>query len=189
MIERSNIRKIADYSAVCGVIATFAVMVSQITGQLKVSETVVSGLAVAVSAIAGFYSYYVARIANSVSRHRRVFISYSHDQKGKAEEIKNILTREGAYVWLGADDVQPGDKIYDTMNSAIENSNSVIALISGNYDLNIGREIRTAIAKHVPVIAVVPNVSAERAEFALGGKVVYMDNLSDTNAIANAALR
>ena len=80
-----------------------------------------------------------------LSRSRRVFLSYSHDYKNTAREVTDILRQSGAKVWIDEEQIKPGDSISNTIQGAISDSDTFIALITNQpkenllYELNIAK--------------------------------------------------
>jgi TIR domain len=146
--------KLSDYASFLAILLTVGAMTSSVVDKLYFGEGFLGSLTLVIAAIAGAASLYIARAAKSVTGHKRIFISYSSDQKPLAEDLRSALFQQGARVWLDEDSLKPGETI--STDSAIESSNSVVAILSNNFDKNISDEISSAISKRVPVIALVP---------------------------------
>jgi hypothetical protein len=102
----------------------------------------------------GAFSLYIARGAKSLTRRPRIFLSYSRDNARQASMLRDALSKEGAYVWFDETDLRAGDDIKATVEAAIENSNTVVLMLSRSLGPHIKWELDAARTKHVPILAV-----------------------------------
>lgn len=77
-----------------------------------------------------------------------IFISHSAEDKDIARTLSSYLGAAGAKVWLDEEQLMPGDSIAGEISKAIDASDAVLFLISGENSKNrwLSSEIATALA-------------------------------------------
>jgi len=63
----------------------------------------------------------------------RIFLSYAHKDKEKAEEYRRLLERHGHYVWFDQVHMKLGNRIKETLKSNIGSVHFVVFIISKNF--------------------------------------------------------
>ena len=63
-----------------------------------------------------------------------IFISHSHSDKATVRKIAEDLKRHGITIWLDEELITPGDNWLDKINSAVENSDAILVIISRNTE-------------------------------------------------------
>lgn len=115
---------------------------------------------------------------------RNVFISYSHSGKSKASarKVARFLEQLGLKVWLDQEQIKLGDKITDSVEKGLEESDCIVALISpdakDSHDYQ--EELAKALSKGkfiYPVI--IDNASADDVPEAIKDRVAL--DLSDND--------
>jgi hypothetical protein len=79
----------------------------------------------------------------------RVFISYAREDRTKAEQIYDNLTKEGFSPWIDTRDLPPGSKWQESIERALRDSDFILALLSNNSISKRGyiqRELRAALS-------------------------------------------
>lgn len=178
----SSIALAATGAGVAGVLSKIAVDVPP-------ADTLISFAGAAVAILAGIYSVYISRVAKTLVRTQRIFLSYSRDQKDVARALRAALVRNGAKVWFDENELQPGDSIKAAISTAIESSNTVVALMSGNIGVHLREELRAATERHVPIFAVLEagrSVSREVAD--ASERVLFINSPSDVDRVAHDVL-
>lgn len=151
------------------------------------TDGIIIAVTVALSAAAGIYSMYISRILKRASHKKRVFISYSHDKKDKARELRGLLLKQGAVVWLDENILRPGDDLDAAINSAIESSNAVVAIVSATIGEHTKKELKAATEKNVPVFMVTDNQTPTKQSLLDGiGSVVVVNTQNLAQAMAGA---
>ncbi len=188
MSIKVSFRNALNLAPIAGACASLIAMGIKLFGEWRASEAVVALLTLAATAAAGAASVYIARTAKNMSSHKRIFISYSREEAERAKRLREVLVKRGAYVWFDQNDLQPGDNLRAAIKSAIESSNSVVALLPAEIGKNIKMELHSAIAGNVPVIAVNAGTSHSFLDFPNDKKVVLLPSETDNEAIADKAL-
>ena len=62
-----------------------------------------------------------------------VFISYSRRDVDWARSFAQALKQRGVIVWFDEFDVQPGESVRDALESALRNSDVLVALLDAEY--------------------------------------------------------
>lgn len=144
------------YASFAGAILPIVAGALHLADGLQISEAMFGGLALIVTAILGLNSVYISQVLKEIPARKRVFITYSVDKKEDAIKLGDALKRKDAYVWIDTE-AQIGTDWIEATNSAIENSNTVIAVLSDNtMKPYIKRELLSAFSKDVPVILALP---------------------------------
>jgi TIR domain len=193
MKDNTQIRKwiaiASEYASFAGVGLVVIVMIATTAEKLKLSEAIVGGATLLATGLVGLGSMYLARAAKSVSMHKRVFISYSSDQKETAQKLREALLKKGARVWLDVTDLQPGSDFNASTNAAIESSNTVMAVVSQQIGPTVSTELQSAFAKHVPVVAVMPQGVDRPKVLDPAAEVIYFGEVPNIDAIATTVLQ
>jgi hypothetical protein len=92
-----------------------------------------------------------------------IFISHSAKDKDIARALSSHLVEAGAKVWLDEEQLMPGDSIAGEISKAIDASDAVLFLISGDNSKNrwLSSEMATAIAHGKKVFPLVLDAKAE----------------------------
>lgn len=156
--------------------------------QLNVSEALISLVTLSVTAGAGLWSVYLARAAKKLAVKPRVFISYSQEDETRARQIRDALTAKGAKVWFDEQHLRLGEHVTASIDAAIENSNTVVMILSAHPGPYVRQELNAAISKHVPVVAIV-GPGQETPSGLMGQRHVLVLNAGETvDKIAGAVL-
>jgi len=164
-------------------------VVSKIAIDVQPSEVMIPLVTAAVATVAGFYSLYIARAAKTLVKTERIFISYSREEKEAARELSAALLRRGAKVWIDENELQPGAALKAAVSTAIESSNTVVAVVSGSIGMHLRQELSAAVERHVPIFAVVragQRVSKELVD--ASEQVIMMGGQQDVERIASDVL-
>ena len=152
-------------------------------------ELAISFGAVVAAALAGAASMYIARATKTLSREPRIFISYSRDNKQVASELRDALAKQGAKVWFDVNDLQPGSDFASSIESAIESSNTVVAVVSNKIGTHLTTELRAAMDRHVPVLALVSNVETAPEYLKDSSSIRILTPSADMDKIATEVLQ
>ena len=68
--------------------------------------------------------------------------------------LRNALGQQGAYVWFDETDLRAGDDLKATVEAAIENSNTVVLMLSRSPGPHVKWELDAALAEPCPLLAV-----------------------------------
>jgi hypothetical protein len=153
-MKRELVSHTATISAVLGAIASLAGLGLYLQKSLHVSELALASVAVILGGLAGIFSKYIADLVQKLRVAPRVFLSYSYANRAVAEKLSETLRARGARVWLDLERMKPGDEIWPTIEKAIEDTDTFIALLSGNLSANLAFELSIARAKGLKVIPV-----------------------------------
>ena len=58
-----------------------------------------------------------------------VFISYAADLKPWAQELTEVLQKQGIQVWADFKDLRPGDRWHDELERAVEKADRFLILV------------------------------------------------------------
>jgi len=85
---------------------------------------------------------------------KQIFISHSSEDKETAQNICHLLEEQGITCWIAPRDVTPGKNFGEEVISAIENTQAMVLLLSGNSNVStyVVKEVERAIAKKKMVI-------------------------------------
>ena len=88
----------------------------------------------------------------------KVFISYSRRDVDWARSFAQALKQRGVIVWFDEFDVQPGESLRDALESALRNSDVLVALLDAEYPSKpaVFFELGAAIGMGKKVVAIVP---------------------------------
>lgn len=88
----------------------------------------------------------------------KVFISYSRRDVDWARSFAEALKQRGVIVWFDEFDVQPGESLRDALESALRNSDVLVALVDAEYPSKpaVLFELGAAIGMGKKVVAIVP---------------------------------
>ncbi|WP_293356992.1 toll/interleukin-1 receptor domain-containing protein [Phenylobacterium sp.] len=170
-------------AAVLGLLGALA----QFASDTAFNEAALAAVVTAVTVAIGALSLYIARASKRLSHHPRVFISYSFENKDEARKVSQALEGRGAVVWFDENALKPGDDLHASIRSAIESSNSVVAMLSSRVGEHALRELREAAARHVPVFAIL-SPDTEKAAVLANLPNISVLSVSDPEAIASAVL-
>lgn len=81
------------------------------------------------SAFAGAYAAGLAKAARRLAR-KRVFLSYSSDEKALAMRLADVLSKKRLCVWFDPEAISPGASILATLRSKIDSADVVVMLFS-----------------------------------------------------------
>jgi len=137
----------------------------------------------------GAFSLYLARGAKWLTRRPRIFLSYSRDNAQQASMLRDALSKEGAHVWFDETDLRAGDDLKATVEAAIENSNTVVLMLSRSPGQHVKWELDAALAKHVPVLAVLGPDVEPPPEIMESRALTLNTDGSNLGEIAAAAMR
>lgn len=79
----------------------------------------------------------------------RIFLSYAREDRAKAEQLYDSLAKEGFRPWMDTRDLQPGSMWQESIETALRDSDFVLALLSNNSISKRGyiqRELKAAIS-------------------------------------------
>jgi hypothetical protein len=175
--------------SIVAIVISFAASAFQLSEILHLQELLFGIASLFVIAILGTLSLYIARAVKALTRRPRIFLSYSRDNVQQASMLREALRKEGAYVWFDETDLRPGDDLKATVEAAIENSNTVVLMLSHSPGPNVKSELDAARARHVPILAVLgPNVEPPSE---LRGSRAFALNMDGSNIgeIAAAAMQ
>jgi hypothetical protein len=87
---------------------------------------------------------------------KSIFISHSHDDSNKANEICSILEEQGISCWIASRDIRPGFDYNAEIVDAIENAKAVILVLSQNSNISehVNNEISLAMDNKKRVIPI-----------------------------------
>lgn len=123
--------------------------------QLNISEAIIGLATLLVTAGVGLLSVYLARAAKKLAVKPRIFISYSREDDERARQIRDALVAKGAKIWFDEQQPYRGKDATASIDAAIENSNTVVMILSAHSGPYASEELNAAIRKHVPVVAIV----------------------------------
>lgn len=116
--------------------------------------------------ILGSYSNEIVAVVRRLPQAKRVFLSYSQDDKQKADTIAKLLRAAGVRVWMADEQIMPGDKWMKEVEIAIQNADSLMVLVPSIPSPLIKSEITSAIDKKKKIIPVVPrNINVDEELF------------------------
>lgn len=88
----------------------------------------------------------------------KVFISYSRQDVDWARSFAQALKNRDISVWFAESDVAPGDSVRDAVESALRDSDVVVAIIGPSYPARpaLFFELGAAIGMNKKVVPIVP---------------------------------
>lgn len=122
-------------------------------------------------------------------RPKRVFLSYSHDDKAAiAEPLARELDAFGLEVWFDEFELLPGDSLRKSIASGITKCNCAVIVLSRSYfrkawtERELAGVISTEVSKKILVIPILHNVSIKEV-------TAYDPSLADKLALSTDILR
>jgi hypothetical protein len=94
---------------------------------------------------------------------QHVFVSYSHEDKDRAEQLKQALADHGIEAWLAGDEIRPGERVVDRIRESLELASAVVLLIGrqssnwARYEWSQALELSWGRDLNLPVVPVVLN--------------------------------
>ncbi len=153
-MRRGQVSTSTGLLSIIGGVASVSGLVIVLVRTLGVSDVAVSLVSIAVALLTGIYSGYVARAARKLRVAPHVFLSYSHQDQQRAQEIAEALRENGVKVWLDIEQLRPGDQIHSLIEKAVDNADTFVALLSQTERANLAFELGLARAKGIKVIPV-----------------------------------
>jgi hypothetical protein len=176
-------------SSLFALLSGLAILVKKTTINVDIDAVVISSVATVTAMLAGGYSLYIARATKSLTRTQRIFVSYSRDEKDYARALTEALLSRGAKVWIDENELQPGTNLKSSVSSAIEGSNTVVAVLSNYMGAHLKEELRTAVERHVPIYAIIPAGQRVPREFEqMTDRLIHVNTRDDPASVAARVL-
>lgn len=92
-----------------------------------------------------------------------IFISHTADDKEIARKLAEQIRDAGAMVWLADEKLLPGDSIANEISKAIQASDAMLLLVSGDHSTKrwLSAEVATAMAQGKRILPVILDKTAE----------------------------
>ncbi len=160
-MKKTSLESVGDLAAYAGTVASAAALIGTLSRTLGLSvDIAATAVAPAIALAVGLGAKYVAQYIRRAQKSRRVFISYSARDNDLAARLRDLLHQKGAKAWTAADKIAPGQNIQDAVESAIRDSDVVVALLSGPSGDWIKEELKLARAYDIPILPVLTTEDA-----------------------------
>jgi hypothetical protein len=150
-----------DASTILAIVVTsvslVAITVPTLNKLSSHSALVSSIIGALVAFSAGLASNYLTAGLRRLGRVKRVFISYSRNEREMARRISASLQEAGLKVWLDEDQLAPGANLVPAVDGALNDADYVVAILSGSPSPFATHEIQEARASGKIVIPVLSN--------------------------------
>jgi len=156
--KKFNKYKIYDLIPIAAIVTSVVGILLSLTKFVNLSNnlsTLMISLSLIVTFLFGFYSAILSKKLSRLSRTKRIFLSYNQDMERDAIKIKNELRNKGAKVWVAKERLKPGESIEEIITDAIDDADSVVAIIGNKFSSNMSYEIEIAKLKGKKIIPVI----------------------------------
>ncbi len=95
----------------------------------------------------------------TITRPQSMFLSYAHTGADRTwiERFRQSLEEQGASVWSDDAGVIAGDSIADTIEAALREADTLVAIVGQSDDANLYFEIGAARAMGKQIVTIVPD--------------------------------
>jgi hypothetical protein len=153
MSEKNDALKAA--AAVGGSVASAVGLIGLLSASLGLTAELALSIVSPVAAIAvGFGAKYVVDAVKRLQKTRHVFLSFSARDAELANTLRDELRRQSIKVWMAGENLVPGSDMKASIDAALSDSDSVVALLSDIESDWISYEIKSAREHHIPVVPV-----------------------------------
>lgn len=147
---------LSSIAALVGTAASAVGLVGALSATVGLSGAFVTSLIGPLAGAAlGFGAKYVVDSIRRLQRDRRVFISYASPDQAVARKLSDQLREAGSTkVWFAPDQLKPGRNVRESIETAIRDSDVVIAFLSSPETEWLHEEVRLAKAYGVRILPV-----------------------------------
>lgn len=143
-MKRRILSQISGVFAIAGAIVSTGALVWLLFPKPNLLELSYLILLIVIGGLVGVFSQNIANLLNRLRTSPRVFISYSKQDGPVAHAVADALRSQGALVWMDQERIKPGEKIRDAVERAIQDSRTLIVLLSERSSPDLPLELELA---------------------------------------------